>query len=50
MNLRILLKMSEFYMTEDLRTVRANLETNNRKQKSGEINNKYRGKRIHIEN
>ena len=24
-------------MTEDLRTVRANLETNNRKQKSGEI-------------
>ena len=47
---RILLKMSEFYMIEDLRTVRANRETNNRKQKSGEINNKYRGKCIQIEN
>ena len=37
-------------MIEDLRTVRANRETNNRKQKSGEINNKYRSKYIQIEN
>ena len=37
-------------MIEDLRTVRANRETNNRKQKCGEINNKYRGKCIQIEN
>ena len=50
MNLRSLLKMSEFYMIEDLRTVRANRETNNLRQKSGEINNEYRGKCIQIEN